>query len=123
MLMNKETPKKLLSYADLTERGHGSRTTIWRKSKDPDLNFPSPIDTGYGQKKWIEIEITAWESSRKVEQAQPSSTKKIKAKSHEHGFVIVKTGKNGRENTVCLTSVEAMEIADKLGQASQEWQW
>ena len=56
--------RKLLTYRDLEVRGHGSRVTIWRKTKDVSLNFPSPIDIGYGQKRWIEDVIEEWEDSR-----------------------------------------------------------
>lgn len=56
--------RKLLTYRDLQARGHGSRATIWRKTKDENLNFPSAIDIGYGQKRWKEDEIEKWEDSR-----------------------------------------------------------
>ncbi len=60
---------KLLTYRDLEASGHGSRVTVWRKTKDESLNFPSPIDIGYGQKRWKESEIDDWVDSRAVNQA------------------------------------------------------
>ncbi len=53
----------LLSYSDLESRGHGSRTTIWRKVKDG--KYPEPVDTGYGQKAWLESDIISWLESIK----------------------------------------------------------
>ncbi len=54
----------LLTYRDLEKRGHGSRVTVWRKTKDKSLKFPQPIDIGYGQKRWKESEIDEWVDSR-----------------------------------------------------------
>jgi predicted DNA-binding transcriptional regulator AlpA len=56
--------KILLSYNDLEELGFGSRTTIWRKLRDKSLEFPQPIDTGYGQKKWCSSDIQNWIKQR-----------------------------------------------------------
>ena len=56
--------KILLSYNDLEELGFGSRTTIWRKLQDKSLEFPEPIDTGYGQKKWRYSDLQSWIKQR-----------------------------------------------------------
>ncbi len=56
--------RNLLTYRDLEKRGHGSRVTVWRKTKDKSLKFPQPIDIGYGQKRWKESEIDEWVDSR-----------------------------------------------------------
>ena len=52
--------KILLTYKDLEEMGFGSRTTIWRKIKDDVLDFPKPIDVGYGQKRWRDLDLQNW---------------------------------------------------------------
>jgi predicted DNA-binding transcriptional regulator AlpA len=116
-------PRKLLTYLDLEKRRLGSRSTILRKTEDLSLNFPRPIDTGYGQKRWDEAEIEQWENSRKINLLQPNSTKEIKTTSSKQGFIIVKPGKNGRENTIFLTPDEVMGVVEKLEQASKDWQW
>jgi predicted DNA-binding transcriptional regulator AlpA len=59
--------KILLSYNDLEELGFGSRTTIWRKLQDKSLEFPEPIDTGYGQKKWRSSDLQSWIQQRAAE--------------------------------------------------------
>jgi predicted DNA-binding transcriptional regulator AlpA len=56
--------KKLLTYRDLEARGHGSRVTIWRKTKDSSLKFPQPIDIGYVQKRFLDDEMEAYEEYR-----------------------------------------------------------
>ena len=56
--------KILLSYDDLNQMGFGSRATIWRKLKDKSLNFPKPIDIGYGQKRWRDTDLQNWIKQR-----------------------------------------------------------
>ena len=50
----------LLKYKDLRDRGHGDRTTIWRKVK---LGlFPQPVYDG-DKPRWIDTEIDEYERS------------------------------------------------------------
>ena len=44
--------RKYLSQAELTERGHGSRTKLWRRSRDPDDPFPAPYELGQNSIGW-----------------------------------------------------------------------
>ncbi len=55
--------RKLLKQAELTAAGLGSRTKIWRKSRDPDDPFPPPVETGVNSIGWYEDEIEAYQES------------------------------------------------------------
>lgn len=48
----KQMEKDLLGYSDLKVKGHGSRTTVWRKIRDG--KFPPPdVDDGSGHPRWF----------------------------------------------------------------------
>ena len=49
-----QTGVKVLRYNDLTARGYGSRTTIWRNVKDGKL--PPPRQIGH-RPGWLEHEV------------------------------------------------------------------
>ena len=53
--------KQILRYGDLTERGYGNRTTIWRAIKG--RRIPQPSDF-MGRPGWLLETIEAFEKSR-----------------------------------------------------------
>ena len=55
--------RKYLSSAEMTERGHGSRTTHWRRSRDPKDPFPAPYELGPNRTGWDLEEVEAYERS------------------------------------------------------------
>ena len=55
--------RKYLSSAELTARGHGSRTTHWRRSKNPADPFPAPYKLGPNRTGWDLEEIERYEAS------------------------------------------------------------
>ena len=54
---------KYLSSKQMTERGHGSRTKLWRRSRDPDDPFPCPYETGPNSIGWDNDEVEAYEAT------------------------------------------------------------
>ena len=55
--------RKYLSSAKMTDRGHGSRTTHWRRSRNPDDPFPAPYQLGPNKLGWDLEEVEAYEAS------------------------------------------------------------
>ena len=56
--------RKILRHKAVTERIPYSRTQIWRKSRDPDDEFPAPVQLGPNAIGWYEDEIDNWLASR-----------------------------------------------------------
>lgn len=44
--------------------GIKARSTLWRRGRNPNDDFPAPVDVGYGMNGWYEDEIDAWINSR-----------------------------------------------------------
>ncbi len=57
-------PRKVLRPRVVTVRTTYSRTQLWRKSRDPEDDFPAPIMLGGNAIGWFEDEIEAWLESR-----------------------------------------------------------
>ena len=60
----KSIRRKILRFKRLKERVPYSRTQIWRKSCDPDDDFPAPVQLGANAVGWYEDEIDAWLETR-----------------------------------------------------------
>ena len=56
--------RKILRFKLVKERVPYSRIQIWRKSRDPDDDFPAPVQLGPNAIGWYEDEIDAWLESR-----------------------------------------------------------
>ena len=54
------SPRRLLSIKTVLERVPYSRTTVWRKSRDPDDPFPSAVDIGPNRTGIYEDEFESW---------------------------------------------------------------
>ena len=57
-------PRKVLRPRVVMVRTTYSRTQLWRKSRDPEDDFPAPIKLGDNRIGWFEDEIEAWLASR-----------------------------------------------------------
>ncbi len=70
-----KTRKLLRSRAVQAKTGYDSRVTLWRKSRDPDDDFPRAVQlTPKGPLAWYEDEIDAWLASRpRVDFATPAN--------------------------------------------------
>jgi predicted DNA-binding transcriptional regulator AlpA len=55
---------KILTSQEVQEGSGYGRVTIWRKSRDPNDDFPAPIQLGANRIGWIEDEFVAWLASR-----------------------------------------------------------
>ena len=55
--------RKILSSAELTVLGFGSRTTIWRRSRDPDDPFPAAVEIGPNKAGFFADEMRAYQES------------------------------------------------------------
>ncbi len=60
----RKTCRKILRAKVVTERTGYSRIQIWRKSRDPEDDFPAPMQLGPNAIGWYEHEIDAWLESR-----------------------------------------------------------
>ena len=49
-----------------------SRVTLWRKSRDPNDDFPAPYKLSAGRTAWRSDEIIAWQQSRELVPYAPS---------------------------------------------------
>lgn len=56
--------RKILRAKRVNERTGYSRTQTWRKSRDPNDDFPAPVQLGPNTIGWYEDEIDAWLESR-----------------------------------------------------------
>ena len=54
------SPRRILSIKTVLDRVPYSRTTVWRKSRDPDDPFPSAVDIGPNRTGIYEDEFEAW---------------------------------------------------------------
>ncbi len=56
--------RKIIRSKQVQERSGYSRVQIWRKSRDPDDDFPAPVQLGPNAIGWYENEIDTWLESR-----------------------------------------------------------
>ncbi len=56
--------RKILRFKLVKERTGYSRVQTWRKSRDPNDDFPAPVQLGPNAIGWYEDEIDAWLASR-----------------------------------------------------------
>ncbi len=57
-------PRKIIRSKIVTERTGYSRVQTWRKARDPEDDFPAPVQLGAHAIGWYEDEIDAWIASR-----------------------------------------------------------
>ena len=53
-------PRRILSIKTVLDRVPYSRTTVWRKSRDPDDPFPAAVDIGPNRTGIYEDEFDSW---------------------------------------------------------------
>ena len=56
--------RTILRAKAVKERTGYSRVQIWRKSRDPDDDFPAPMQLGPNSIGWYEDEIDTWLETR-----------------------------------------------------------
>ena len=59
-----DNPRKVLRPTIIQERSGYSRTQLYRKSRDPEDDFPSPVQLGANAIGWYEDEFNEWLNSR-----------------------------------------------------------
>ena len=59
-----KSPRKIIRKAAVCERVGLAPATVWRKSNDPDDDFPASVQLGPCATGWYEHEIDAWIESR-----------------------------------------------------------
>ena len=52
--------RKIIRVGPVMDQTGLSRTQIWRKSKDPDDDFPEPVQLGPNSIGWFQGEISAY---------------------------------------------------------------
>ena len=57
-------PRKILRPTDVYALTGYGRTQTYRKSRDPDDDFPAPVQLGANAIGWFEDEISAWLNTR-----------------------------------------------------------
>ena len=55
-----DSHRRILSIKDVLARVPYSRTTVWRKSRDPDDPFPAAVDVGPNRTGIYEDEFESW---------------------------------------------------------------
>ena len=60
MSVHHATPRRILAIKTILDRVPYSRTTVWRKSRDPDDPFPAAVDIGPNRTGIYEDEFEAW---------------------------------------------------------------
>ena len=58
------TPRNILRPKKAEGKTGYSRIQLWRKSRDPNDDFPAPVQLGHNAIGWYEDEIDAWLASR-----------------------------------------------------------
>ena len=53
-------PRRILAIKTILDRVPYSRTTVWRKSRDPKDPFPAAVDVGPNRTGIYEDELEAW---------------------------------------------------------------
>ncbi len=56
--------RKILRAKRVKERAGYSRIQIWRKARDPNDDFPAPVQLGPNAIGWYEDEIDTWLENR-----------------------------------------------------------
>ena len=54
------SPRRILSIKTILGLVPYSRTTVWRKSRDPDDPFPNAVDIGPNRTGFYEDEFESW---------------------------------------------------------------
>ena len=54
---------RFLSSVEMTDRGHGSRTTHWRRSRNLNDPFPAPYQLSANRKGWDLEEVETYEAN------------------------------------------------------------
>jgi len=54
----------MYSTAQMMQRTGYCRTQLYRKARNPEDDFPSPVQLGANKIGWREDEVLAWEDSR-----------------------------------------------------------
>jgi predicted DNA-binding transcriptional regulator AlpA len=73
------SPHKILRRHEVETRTKLSRVTLWRRSRDPDDDFPPPVrlgSIGSNAIGWHEAEIENWIASRPRVSWAPDKTSK-----------------------------------------------
>ena len=65
-------PRRILSIKTVLEFVPYSRTTVWRKSRDPEDPFPAAVDIGPNRTGIYEDEFQAWLDSLSRRGASPA---------------------------------------------------
>ena len=60
MSVHHATPRRILAIKTILDRVPYSRTTVWRKSRDPKDPFPAAVDIGPNRTGIYEDEFEAW---------------------------------------------------------------
>jgi predicted DNA-binding transcriptional regulator AlpA len=69
--------RKIIRENDLSPITGYSRTTHWRKSRDPDDDFPAPVQLGPNSTGWYEDEIENWLARRPRVTWAPDKTSRL----------------------------------------------
>ena len=67
------TPRRILAIKTILHRVPYSRTTVWRKSRDPKDPFPAAVDIGPNRTGIYEDEFEAWLNGLSRRGAAPPS--------------------------------------------------
>lgn len=59
-----DSPRKILRTKAVQELTGYSRVQIWRKARNPDDDFPAPVQLGPNSIGFFEDEITRWLATR-----------------------------------------------------------
>ena len=52
-----------ISSEDMTARGHGTRVTLWRRSRNPDDPMPAPFRISANRIRWDLEEVEKYEAN------------------------------------------------------------
>ena len=63
----------MYNTAEMMRRTGYCRVQLWRKARDPEDDFPAPLQLGANKIGWIEDEVHAWEKSRPRVNYAPTS--------------------------------------------------
>ena len=85
-------PRTIIKIPSVIDQTCFSRTQIWRKSNDPNDEFPEPVQLGANSIGWFQDEITQYVESRprghltqapKLEEHQRNQRKSLKSSEAE----------------------------------------
>ncbi len=70
-------PRKALRPNVVMDRTGYSRVQLWRKSRDPNDDFPLPVQLGGNAIGWFEDEIEAWLATRPRLSPAPAQAEEV----------------------------------------------